>query len=118
MSNQPREGQLKAWVFLVIAIAAEVIATLSLKAFSPLVGYVMMGVFIILSYYFMGLCVRTIPIGTAYAMWEVLGLVLIVGFGIVVFDEVPNFYQKLGIALGIIGIILINLGEKKESEKK
>ncbi|PAF47897.1 hypothetical protein BKH41_06415 [Helicobacter sp. 12S02232-10] len=104
----------KAWAFLMIAIMAEVIATISLKAASGEGwGYALMTASIILSYYFMGLCVRIIPIGIAYAMWEVLGLCLIVSFSIFIFGEMPNIYQKIGIGLGIIGIVLINLGEKK-----
>lgn len=73
----------------------------------------MMGIFIVVSYYFMGLCVRVIPIGTAYAIWEALGVSLIALIGIVVFGEKLTLHQFIGISLGVIGIILINLGEKK-----
>ncbi|WP_095274733.1 SMR family transporter [Helicobacter sp. 11S03491-1] len=103
----------RAWIFLMIAIVAEVIATISLKVSSgDLWGYILMGIFIIFSYYMMGLSVKIIPISIAYAMWEVLGLILICSFGIVVFGEILTFYQKLGLGFGIIGIILINLGKK------
>ncbi|PAF46536.1 hypothetical protein BKH46_07275 [Helicobacter sp. 12S02634-8] len=102
---------LRAYIFLSIAIFAELIATISLKAsLGALWGYGVMGGFIIGSYYFMGLCVRHMPIGLAYAIWEVLGLLGIAVVGVFVFDEVLSAYQKIGIALGILGIILINIG--------
>lgn len=106
--------KIKAWIFLILAILTEVIATSSLKiSHHQISGYLMMGIFIIISYYFMGLCVRVIPIGTAYAIWEALGVSLIVLIGIVIFGEKLTLHQFIGISLGIIGIILINLGEKK-----
>ncbi|MDO7253462.1 DMT family transporter [Helicobacter cappadocius] len=104
----------KSWIFLFIAIISEVIATLSLKISSGAVwGYITMGFFIVISYYFMALCVRIIPIGTAYAIWEAFGLSLIAIVGIIVFGEKITLYQEIGIVLGVIGIVLINLGEKK-----
>lgn len=106
--------KIKAWIFLILAIFTEVIATSSLKlSLGQVWGYLVMGIFIIISYYFMGLCVQIISIGTAYAIWEALGVLLIVFVGIVVFGEKLSTHQAIGISLGIIGIILINLGEKK-----
>lgn len=104
----------RAWIFLILAILVEVIATSALKiSLGQIWGYVIMGIFITVSYYFMGLCVRVIPIGTAYAIWEALGVSLIALLGIVVFGEKLSLHQIIGISLGIIGIILINLGERK-----
>lgn len=105
---------LRYWVFLFFAIIAEVSATLSLKiANTQIWGYVIMGVLIIFSYIFMGLAIKKIPVGVAYVIWEVLGLCIIVLFGIIFFEERLNNLEKLGIVLGIMGIILINIGAKK-----
>lgn len=104
----------RAWIFLILAILTEIIATSFLKiSLGQIWGYILMGIFIIVSYYFMGLCVHVIPIGTAYAIWEALGVSLIALLGIFIFKEKLTLHQIIGISLGIIGIILINLGEKK-----
>ncbi|PAF54159.1 QacE family quaternary ammonium compound efflux SMR transporter [Helicobacter sp. 13S00482-2] len=104
----------KSWIFLIIAVIAEVIATTSLKiSLGEISGYFIMGLFITVSYYFMGLCIRIIPVGVAYSIWEALGLCLIAIIGIFVFKEKLNLYQTIGIFLAIIGIILINIGQKE-----
>ena len=103
----------KSWLFLILAIVTEVIGTNALKWFeADILRYFFMAVFIATSYYFMGLAVKKISISVAYAMWEALGIILITLIGIFVFNETLSFYQKLGICLSIIGIILINFGEK------
>ncbi|PAF51244.1 SMR family transporter [Helicobacter sp. 13S00477-4] len=105
---------MKAWIFLLIAIITEVLATISLKISEGMLwGYATMSFCIILSYCFMGLSIRSIPVGTAYAIWEVIGLCLVVIIGTTVFGEILTLNQKIGIAIGIIGIILINISEKK-----
>ena len=103
----------KAWGFLILAIFAEVLGTSSLHLFSEhlWLKYSLMGIFITLSYIFMSFSLKAISISIAYAMWEVLGIILITLIGFVFFNEVLSLYQKLGILLGTIGIILINMEE-------
>lgn len=103
----------KAWGFLILAIFAEVLGTSSLYLFSEhlWLKYSLMGIFITLSYIFMSFSLKAISISIAYAMWEVLGIILIALIGFVFFNEVLSLYQKLGILLGAIGIILINMEE-------
>ncbi|RDU71532.1 QacE family quaternary ammonium compound efflux SMR transporter [Helicobacter anseris] len=105
----------KAWIFLILAIITEVLGTTSLKLFEneKILSYAFMGIFIIISYVFMGLAVKRISIGIAYAMWEALGIVLISLLGIFLFDETLSFYQKMGIIFSVSGIILINFGEEE-----
>lgn len=103
---------MKAWVFLLLAIVSEVAGTSALKFFAheAFLSYGVMAGLIGVSYYCMALACVRIPVGVAYAMWEVLGVICIVLVGVVGFGEVLSLYQKLGLALGIGGIILINLG--------
>ena len=113
MKTQKKEIIL-AYAFLILAIFAEVLSTGSLKALQgSMYSYVLMAVFIALSYYLMALAIRKIQVGIAYAMWEILGSSCIVLMGVFVFDEVLTTRQMIGIVLAIIGIILINLGEVK-----
>ncbi|WP_233709976.1 MULTISPECIES: DMT family transporter [unclassified Helicobacter] len=107
----------KAWIFLILAIVTEVVGTTSLKFFEDekYLSYAFMGTFIGVSYYFMGMAVKKISISVAYAMWEALGIVLISLVGFFVFEEMLSLYQRLGIILSVIGIILINFGEEVHS---
>ncbi|OCX42137.1 multidrug transporter [Campylobacter ornithocola] len=105
---------LTAWFFLIGAIVFEVIGTSFLKMENKIFGYVFMSLFIAFSYFLMGLAVRKIQVGIAYAVWELLGMVLILLVSFLLFNESLTNYQILGILLSIIGIIMINLGEVKE----
>lgn len=104
-----------AWIFLTLAIFAEVIATGVLKVGKgSLYSYIFMAIFIAISYYLMALAIRKIQVGIAYAMWEILGSSCIVLMSVFIFDEVLSVKQTIGILLAIVGIILINIGEVKE----
>ena len=55
-----------------------------------------------------------IPVGFAYAIYGGLTITAIALFGMIKYNQVPNIYGVLGIALIIIGVILINtLGKVK-----
>lgn len=104
-----------AWIFLTLAILAEVLSTGILKAGNRnLYSYILMAIFIAISYYLMALAIRKIQVGIAYAMWEILGSSCIVLMSVFVFDEILSTKEIIGILLAILGIILINIGEVKE----
>jgi spermidine export protein MdtJ len=68
------------WLLLLAAVGAEVIGTTVLKlsaSKAPVTGYAVMVVLIGLSYYFLSLAMRRVPMGVAHAVWEGVGLVLI-----------------------------------------
>lgn len=81
------------YVYLGIAILAEVIATSSLKTSASftrpgptavvVVGYAV-------AFYFLSLCLRTMPVAVAYAVWSALGMVLLTVVGAWVYREVPD----------------------------
>ena len=73
------------YIYLAIAIVAEVIATSAVKAsdgFTKLVPSVIVVAGLALAFYCLSLVFKTIPMGIAYAIWSGLGIVLIsvVGF--------------------------------------
>ncbi|HEH5490926.1 TPA: EamA family transporter [Campylobacter coli] len=103
-----------AWFFLISAIVFEVLGTSFLKMDSPILAYGFMAIFIAFSYFFMGKAIKKIQVGIAYAVWELLGIILILLVSFILFKESLTSTQMLGIALSIIGIILINIGEVKE----
>lgn len=102
-----------AWTYLVIAGLFEVGWAIGLKytdGFSrlwPSVGTILA---MILSLAFLGLALKTLPVGTAYAVWTGIGAVGTVILGIVLFAE-PATVLRLGcvglILGGIIGLKLV-----------
>ncbi len=60
---------------------------------------------IILSFYFLALSLKTLPLGTAYAIWTGIGTLGTVIFGAVLFKEYLNIKKIICIALIVIGIV-------------
>ncbi|TKX31412.1 DMT family transporter [Campylobacter aviculae] len=104
----------KAWFFLICAIVFEVLGTSFLKMENVILGYFFMAMFIAFSYFFMGKAIKKIQIGIAYAVWELLGIILILAISFIIFKENLTLSQILGIICSIAGIIMINIGEVKE----
>ena len=106
---------MKYWVFLFIAIIAEVIGTASLRqsdSFTKLVPSVIVFAGFGLSFYFLSLTLKVIPIGIAYAVWSGFGLVLISLIGWKVFGEKLSIVSLLGIALILAGVIILHFSTK------
>ena len=103
------------YTYLAIAIVAEVIGTSSLKASDgftqpgptalALVGY-------LISFYFLALVLKTIPVGVAYAIWAGVGIALITLVGVFLFKQVLDLPAVIGIGLIIAGVAVINLYSK------
>jgi len=82
-----------AYLYLAIAILAEVIGTSALKAskeFTNLLPSLVVVVGYGIAFYFMALALRTIPIGITYAIWSGIGIVLIAIAGIFIYKEIPD----------------------------
>ncbi|TKX32177.1 DMT family transporter [Campylobacter estrildidarum] len=105
---------LKAWFFLISAIIFEVLGTSFLKIENLFLAYFFMAIFIAFSYFFLSKTIKKIQIGIAYAVWELLGVILILLVSLIVFKENLTLAQILGIICSIVGIIMINIGEVKE----
>jgi len=98
------------WLFLSLAIAFEVAATLSLKASAGLsrpewivavvVGYV-------LAFAFLGLSLRVLPVGIAYAVWAAVGILLVGLAGHAVFRERLDGWAVTGMVLIVLGVFLL-----------
>lgn len=100
------------YIYLAIAITAEVIATSALKASSGFTR-VVPGVIVILGYgiafYCLAIVLKTMPVGVAYAIWSGLGILLITVVGFIAFNQKPDLAALLGMALIIAGVVVINL---------
>lgn len=103
------------WVFLSIAIVAEVIATSALKSsegFSRLWPSLIVIAGYLLAFYFLSLTLRTIPVGIAYAIWAGLGIVLIAVSSWLLYGQKLDFPAILGMGLIIAGVVTINVFSK------
>lgn len=103
------------FVYLVLAIVAEVIATSALKAsmgFTRPLPSVVVVVGYGLAFYLLSLVLRTLPVGVAYAIWAGLGIVLVTLVGIVVFGEKPDLPAVIGISLIVAGVVILQMFSK------
>lgn len=103
------------WLYLAIAIIAEVIATSALKAtagFSRLLPSLLVVVGYGTAFYFLSLTLRSIPLGIAYALWSGVGIVLVSLVGWFFYRQQLDWPALLGIALIISGVLVINLFSK------
>ena len=97
-----------AWTLLFIAGIAEIVFALSLKynqGFTrlwPSIVTILSGPF---SFYFLMLALKTLPVGTAYAIWTGMGAVGVAIAGIILFKESTDPLRLMSIALVVIGII-------------
>lgn len=101
--------------YLAIAIVAEVIGTSALKAadgFRVLAPSVVVVVSYSISFYFLSLALRTIPMGLAYAIWSGVGIVLISLAGWLFYRQALDGAAIAGMGLIIAGVAVINLFSK------
>jgi small multidrug resistance pump len=98
-----------------LAIVCEVVATSALKAtdgftrWQPsalvLVGYC-------LSFYFLSLTLRSIPVGVVYAIWSGVGVVLVSVAGWFLYQQKLDLAAMIGIGLIVAGVAVLNLFSK------
>jgi len=101
-----------AWVCLVIAGVLEVVWAIGLKytdGFTRLWPSVVTVLAMIASFYFLSQALKTLPVGTGYAVWTGIGAVGTAVLGILLFSESAAFGRLLSIALIIIGIVGLKL---------
>lgn len=106
------EWQSVAFLYLMLAIVTELIGTSLLKAsdgFTKLFPTVGLLISFSLAFFFLSLSLKTIPLNLAYAIWSGLGTVATVVISILIWKERVNFASISGIALIIIGVVILNL---------
>ena len=101
-----------AWIYLGIAGLLEIVWAISLKhteGFSKLRWSVVTVVGMTASFYFLAQALKTIPVGTAYAIWTGIGAAGTAILGIVLFSEsaaLPRLCCIGVIVAGIVGLML------------
>lgn len=102
-----------AWVLLSIAIAAEILGTLSLKAsdglsklwpsLGVLIGYA-------LAFSLMAISLKKLDVGITYAIWSGVGIIGAAIGGVIFFDQHLSRMTIIGMAIIIVGVVVMNLG--------
>ena len=99
------------WLFLSVAVVAEVIATSTLKVSDGFSRFVPSLVVIIgygVSFYFLSLALRTMPVGVAYAVWSGVGIALISLIGWLFLGQSLDAPAIIGLTLIGAGVVVIN----------
>ena len=100
------------YLYLAVAIVAEVIATSTLKA-SASFTRPFPTVVVVLGYgtafYFLSLCLKEMNVGVVYAIWSGLGIVLVTIAGAVFYKQIPDGWAVVGMTLIVAGVVVLNL---------
>ncbi|MCW2559182.1 MAG: ebrB [Mycobacterium sp.] len=110
---------MRKWALLSAAITIEVAATLSLRASRDHWGWLVVvvagyaGAFVLLT-----LVLRAgVPIGVTYGIWGALGTVGTAVLAAVIFGDPFTLAIVMGIGLIIAGVLLIEIGSQRASNK-
>ena len=101
-----------SYAFLAISIIAEVIATSALKAsegFTRFAPSAVVAVGYAISFYFLSLTLKVLPVGIVYAIWSGIGIVLISAIGWVIYGQKLDAAALVGMSLIVAGVLAINL---------
>lgn len=97
-----------AWIYLIIAGIFEIVWSMGLKyshGFTKLVPSLITIGGMVVSFYLLALATKSLPIGTAYAVWTGIGTLGAVLLGIFLFHEPVNILRIIFLCLILIGII-------------
>lgn len=100
------------YLYLALAVAFETIGTSAMQAsqqFTRLWPSVLVVVGYAISFYFMALTLKYMPVGIVYALWSGLGIILIALIGYAIFGQKLDLPAVAGLGLIIAGIVVIQL---------
>lgn len=106
------------YLYLIFAIIAETVGTSALQAsqqFTRLGPSLLVVVAYAIAFYLLGMALKYIPVGIAYAIWSGLGIVCIAVIGFVVFGQRLDLPAAMGLALIVAGIVVIQVFSKTAS---
>lgn len=101
-----------AWLLLIIAGLLEIVWSVSMKASAGFTRHYFTALTLAaawLSFWLLGLAMRSLPVGTAYAVWTGIGAVGAALLGIVLFGEAFTLPRVICICLIVVGILGLKL---------
>lgn len=101
-----------AWIVLVLAGLFEIAFAVSIKysaGFTKIVPTVVMCVCAIVSFGLLNFAIKSLPVGTAYAVWTGIGALGTAIYGILVFGESSDLPRLVCLGLIFVGLVGLNL---------
>ena len=105
-------SNISAYIILIIAVALGTAANgfaKSAQGFTVLIPSIVTAITIVLCMFTLSLVMKVIPVGITYASFAGLCIVATVLVGIVKFNQIPNLYTIMGLALIIAGVLMVNI---------
>ena len=101
-----------SYLFLGIAVFLGVTSNSfakSAEGFTLLFPSVITGITIVACMYALSMVMKNIPMGITYASFAGLTIIATVIVGVIRFNQMPNLYSLIGLALIIAGVLIVNL---------
>ena len=101
-----------SWVYLIIAGLFECGWAIGLKytlGFTKLIPSVLTASGMVISVWLLSLAMKTIPVGTAYAVWTGIGAVGVAIMGMILFGESRDIIRVVCLLIIISGIVVLKL---------
>jgi len=101
-----------SYLFLALAVFLGVTSNSfakSAEGFTLLFPSIITGITIVACMYALSMVMKNIPMGITYASFAGLTIIATVIVGIIRFNQMPNLYSLIGLALIIVGVIMVNI---------
>ena len=111
-------GNITAYIILIVAVVLGTAANGFAKGaqgFTLLIPSILTAITIVGCMYTLSLVMKTIPVGVTYASFAGLCIIATSIVGIYKFNQMPNLYTVMGLALIIAGVLMVNLLGKVNS---
>ena len=111
-------SNISAYIILIIAVVLGTAANgfaKSAQGFTVLIPSIITAITIVLCMFTLSLVMKVIPVGITYASFAGLCIIATVLVGVFKFNQTPNLYTNIGLALIIIGVLMVNLVGKTNS---
>ena len=105
-------GNLTAYIILIVAVVLGTAANgfaKSAQGFTLFIPSIITAISIVGCMYALSLVMKSIPVGVTYASFAGLCIIATTIVGIYKFNQIPDLYTILGLALIIAGVLIVNL---------
>ena len=105
-------GNITAYIILIVAVTLGTAANgfaKSAQGFTLLIPSFLTAITIVGCMYALSLVMKTIPVGITYASFAGLCIIATTIVGIYKFNQMPDLYTMVGLALIIAGVLIVNL---------
>jgi small multidrug resistance pump len=103
---------ISSYLFLGLAVILGVTSNSfakSAEGFTLLFPSIITGITIVMCMYALSMVMKNIPMGITYASFAGLTIIATVIVGIFRFNQIPNLYSLIGLALIIAGVVMVNI---------